>query len=109
MKIKVCRRNQIQVDLDAPHAARKRRKTYQALIILTRETPFDYTSIHENRSKSGRGYHITITRKVNMTPFERIYYAILLGDDHWRGLFSHVRAVQHRRHPILFFEKGSPR
>lgn len=109
MKISRCRSNEIQVDIDSPNAARKRRKLYQALIILTRETKFDYISIHETRSKSGKGYHVTLTRSVKMSVYERNYYAMLLGDDHWRALFGHVRAVQHRRWPILFFEKGGPR
>ena len=109
MKIRVCRSNQVQVDIDAPHATRKRRKFYQALCILTRETLFDYNWLDDRRSKSGKGYHITLTRSINMTVFERNYYAMLLGDDHWRSLFGHVRAVQHRRHPILFFEKSGPR
>ena len=106
MKIRVCRRNQIQIDIDAPNAARKRRKTYTALGMLTRETDFDYVSLEETRSKSGKGYHITITRAKKMTWTESNYYGLLLGDDHWRGLFNHLRIAAHRRHPILFFEKG---
>jgi hypothetical protein len=106
MKALPCRRNQIQIDIDAPHAARKRRKTYTALGMLTRETDFDYIGLHEERSKSGKGYHITITRAKKMSWTESNYYATILGDDWWRALFNHIRIYQGRRHPILFFKKG---
>jgi hypothetical protein len=95
--------NEIQIDIDR----KKDLKEYEDRLSFVQRF-VSVTEIDRHKSKSGKGYHITLqlnaTNKLNTIQDKILLQAVLCSD--WKREFlSYVRVIQGNPHPTLFFEK----